>query len=525
MTSSTTRYVQLKATKPHGGFVFLTVLQLCLLWWLYRTRHVQLRDYRVWHACHEMVARRCQLTPNQDPVYTLTELHTLVGGVGGAHLRASLRRLEALGLLTWSRTQITFATSVEALHGVAEFTDFYTMLAEVAQSPQRRVPVPRQTLRLIAGGCATAMIATMLGHMLRCLYYQTRPHHCVSGGWCKHSWIAKVFRVNLRNVKAARRHLAILGWLRILPVPQYTRNRWGSYVQVSLTWNRAAHDAQASLITVHKPALPPLLAPVVIPTESPPLLEFSTTQEPPLPKHDEPLRDRKHQEPAQQADPTPLPQQLQQPMEPASGGLLTGVYIQGNEQRSMKQPIRHAPTLHHMVPEDLQDTARLLTLFEQAHREGLIGKSDGERLAFLSLAEHARGIGTVNPCGLFAALVRRQCWHYITDRDEDAASARLKQYWYGREGPRSPVAPPRPAALSPLSKDAFMVRELHRELARAGFQGEVFGWVHRAYPEWTRARWDAAVTELTAAQQGWQRANAGTCLEECAQALDTTWAA
>ena len=70
-----------------------------------------------------------------------------------------------------------------------------------------------------------------------------------------------------------------------------------------------------------------------------------------------------------------------------------------------------------------------------------------------------------------------------------------------------------------------MVRELHRELARAGFQGEAFGWVHRPYPEWTRARWDHAVAELTAAQQGWQRANAGTCLEACAQALETTWAA
>jgi hypothetical protein len=70
-----------------------------------------------------------------------------------------------------------------------------------------------------------------------------------------------------------------------------------------------------------------------------------------------------------------------------------------------------------------------------------------------------------------------------------------------------------------------MVRELHRELARAGFQGDAFGWVHRAYPEWTHTRWDQAVAELTASQEGWRRANAGACLEDCAQALDTTWAA
>ena len=134
-------------------------------------------------------------------------------------------------------------------------------------------------------------------------------------------------------------------------------------------------------------------------------------------------------------------------------------------------------------------------------------------------------MGDSNPCGLFATLIRHQLWHYVTDRDEDAASARLKQHWYGRASPRRPVPPPISLAPHPLSKDAFMVRELQRELARAGFQGEAFGWVHRLYPEWTRARWDRAVAELTTAQQGWQRANAGISLEACAQVFGTPWAA
>ena len=150
--------------------------------------------------------------------------------------------------------------------------------------------------------------------------------------------------------------------------------------------------------------------------------------------------------------------------------------------------------------------------------------TDSARLTFVALAEHARGLGATNPCGLFAALLRRQCWHYVTDRDEDAASARLKQYWYGREGPRLAAPPPR-AAPPLISKDAFMVRELQRELARAGFQGDAFAGVHRLYPEWTRARWDQAVAELTTAQQGWQRATAVTSLTEGARALATTWAA
>ena len=43
------------------GFVFLLVQQLCLVWWAYHSRRIQLMDLRVWFAAHEMVARRCQL--------------------------------------------------------------------------------------------------------------------------------------------------------------------------------------------------------------------------------------------------------------------------------------------------------------------------------------------------------------------------------------------------------------------------------------------------------------------------------
>jgi hypothetical protein len=110
-------------------------------------------------------------------------------------------------------------------------------------------------------------------------------------------------------------------------------------------------------------------------------------------------------------------------------------------------------------------------------------------------------MGSTNPCGLLAALIRRQLWHYVTESDEDAASQRLKQHLYGQDAQRRP--PPTPMTPEPaaLSKDAFMVRELHRELARAGFQGDALGSVHRLYPEWTRARWDHAVAELAMAQQ------------------------
>jgi len=91
----------------------------------------------------------------------------------------------------------------------------------------------------------------------------------------------------------------------------------------------------------------------------------------------------------------------------------------------------------------------------------------------------------------------------VTDRDEDAAQARLKQYLYGtpvRAAPPPIVAPPE------LSRDAAIVRYLQTELARAGFAGEVFGLVSRDDPSWTRERWDQAVFELAEAQHAWKRA-------------------
>ena len=243
-----TVYPKVRARKPLGGFIFLTVTQLCLLWWAYRTRSIQLRDFRVWFAAQEMVARRCQIDSGQTPDYTSQELHGLVGGGGGEHLRASIHRLETLGLLTWSRTKLTFATSITDLRGHHDLIGFHTMYA-VVPNHGRHVPVPRQAIRLIAGGCRATVIATMLGHMIRCLYY--RDHRCISGGWCKASWIAEVFRMDLRNIKAARKHLVTIGWLRLCDTPQPLCNRWGTYALISLSWTRTAREraAEANLET------------------------------------------------------------------------------------------------------------------------------------------------------------------------------------------------------------------------------------------------------------------------------------
>src|SRR5262245_15974551 len=163
------------------------------------------------------------------------------------------------------------------------------------------------------------------------------------------------------------------------------------------------------------------------------------------------------------------------------------------------------PTLSHIVPEDLQDTARLLTLFIHAQTQGLIGKSDSDRLTFLAVAEHAKVVGSANPCGLFAALVRRQQWHFVTDSDEDVAQARLKAYLYGLT---ARAAPPSAAGPPELSPDAAIVRYVRTQLAHTGWHGDAFGLVNREDPTWTRERWERAAAELAQVQAAWQHANA-----------------
>lgn len=659
---TTTTYPQLTATKPQGGFVFLAVQQFCLIWSAYRIRDIQLRDLRAWFACHELVARRCQLAPGQTPTYTRDELHRLVGGAGGGHLRASLCRLEALGLLTWSSATITFATSPRDFQGLGEQTVLTAMLKEIP-NPHRRVPVPRQTLRLIAGGCRSAVIATILGHLCRCLYY--RKGQCHSGGLCKASWIAGVFGLHVRNIKAARKHLAAIGWLQQRPTPQRILNRWGVSVVVNLAWNRTtanavghAHQEAATShtrcqISLHEDALPPITAPAgdpikpeespgapytpgilqedhlpsapmhptlsaetpsslhaayamlpedeqvalrvaatahllqqgykrafliepvimsavhtlltarrttpqteestlrthvppsqLSPSESSPRSALSTGQSPPPFQNREPFQDHKNQKPGSARpdgiamvtqntsknlrQPFPFPQEVRFPhgavlryalneesdLPPLPDHIQTPPHqlpaffgppgIAQNKAGNSPLLALPPPTLNHIIPEDLRSTDRLLALYKEAHHQHLLGRSDSDRLTFVALAEHATVVGRTNPCGLFAALLRRQAWHFVTDSDEDAAHARLTHYFYGTP---SRAAPERAAVVAELSRDATIVRYVQTQLARTGWQGDAFALVSREDTTWTRARWDTAVGELAAAQRVWHQAH------------------
>lgn len=261
-------------TKPAGGFRFVSVLQICMVWWAYREGFIQLKDVRVWFAAHELLARRCQLKRGQTAVYTYEELQQLVGREGG--VSAPLRRLKAQGLLSWEFGTISFPGHTPCGQ---EWSGFEATLAQIPNC-HRHVPVPRRLLRFIAGGCGRVTIATILGHLLRCLYY--RQGQCKADGFCKASWIAEMFGVSLRNVKAARQYLERIGLLQRTEVPQWLRNRYGQKMAINLQWAPPS------------PAAPAQRTPV----ESPPPPELSALQLAPPDSHIELPSGAKHQEPA-----------------------------------------------------------------------------------------------------------------------------------------------------------------------------------------------------------------------------------
>src|SRR5450432_2478738 len=206
------------AEKPQGGFVLVREDAIFSAWAALCDANIELRDFRIWLASFEVLERRIGLRADRTPTYTEVEFRRLVGGVGLEHFRTSVRRLERAGLGRWRRNAI----------------DLPGCRSQKGSGGGRLVPIPRPMLRYLARSTGRAFIATALGHLIRCFYY--RGGKCISGGYCKSSWVADTFGVSLRPVKEARAKLGSIGFLVSLQADQLRLNRFGSPVLVNLGW-------------------------------------------------------------------------------------------------------------------------------------------------------------------------------------------------------------------------------------------------------------------------------------------------
>src|SRR5512135_1958665 len=255
--------------KPEGGFAFFSVMQLVMAWTAFREKVITLKELRAYFALAEMKSRRCGPRDDAAPEFSVRELRALIGGAGGG--REMVRKLQAVGLLREvSKSSIEFATEPGELRFLPETLD---ATLDLIAHPDRRVPVPRRIIRLIAGGARRTLIATILGHMMRCLFY--KHGQCHPKGCCKASWIALVFGVSESCVKKQRHHLVEeLGWLIPQETSQRTLNTHGIWLAVNLAWSGP--------ITAKETKDQPTLAPQVAAEEEAPLpAEAELPPEPP----------------------------------------------------------------------------------------------------------------------------------------------------------------------------------------------------------------------------------------------------
>ncbi len=502
-----------------GGFVLVPVASLIGAWRGCRSAPLGIGDFRAWLACHEMKARRCVVQEGRTPAFGHPELARLCG-VSEKRARSAVNRLVGAGLLTWSDQVIDFPDPGPGSASVPGDDH----LADSIGEGEGSLAIPRRILRLLVGGARPALIATALAILLRCLSRGRGGFK--SRGRVKASWIARVFDVDLRRVKAARKELIDAGWIAPEPTDQWAENRWGRAYTIDLACDRIAIPDGRRL---------------------PPPPASAGRRLPPPDSDPEPLREDKNQEPApggpagfqiQEAaeeqspqPPPPVPRATGAPAIPveatavpapsvavkiepvcpppapvANGAVTSPCRVEpGRPVPARPASVTNgaggaplpAPTLNDVRVEDLKDTGRLLVLLAQAIARDLVGTSEADRLRFVAAAEHALSVGKGNPPGLLLYLMRGRLWRYLTQEDEDRASRRLKLYLFGAAREVGTSSPRPVVAMGPgLSEDARLVRELRGAMIRAGIFRDPFPALQARDPGWTRERWDAALAEL-----------------------------
>jgi hypothetical protein len=493
-----------------GGFVLISVASLMTAWRACRSAPLGIADFRAWLACREMAARRCLAEEARAPAYSFEELAGLLG-IARKRARASVNRLVDAGLLHWSDRAIAF---------LEPSADFDPGLDDSIGRGKGSLAIPRRMLRLLAAGARAALIATVLGILLRCLSRRRRGFD--GRGRVKSTWIARTFGVDLRRVKQARRELVELGWIDPEPSGPRLEKRWGRAFRIDLGWDRPGPVQGRALPPVPRPERPEIATP---PTDQEPFQERNQDQEPgsagpagirlaktggegelpvaiTAPTATEPVITRSSPPAAMASKPAPSPAASSgTPLGPGTASPTAGPAplpapspaVMGPGPAEGDLP---APRLADVRVEDLKDTGRLLELHGQAVARGLVRASEGDRLRVVSAAEHALAIGEGNPAGLFCYLIRGGLWRYVTQADEDRANIRIKAHLRGPEPARVAGSGPGRARAPSLSADAIVVGEVRAAVMRRGILRDPFGEFARLNPGWTRERWDRALMEL-----------------------------
>ena len=482
-------------------------------WQAYQAGTIGHRDFDTYNGLHEMHERR-RYVPRVTPRYGFEEARALLGHqVRLKEVERSIDQLQKVGLVEFSPERIEFLASP-------------SLPVCPASMPMRQVvDFPRRLLRYLLPCGSPGLFATAMSILLRC---RPHPENGTVAGTIPVAWIAAFVSLSERNVRRHLRTFEDLGWLCHIPRPRWYERKYGPWYTINLQWSAPLPSSRATRPTQ-------LSLPITLPASSPdtgsrepfppPTATAEACENPSATSADEcenlsaetPISSCNNVDSSLQN--FPLYQEIDQnqmtfpPADPDPPLLahvtapdpspLENPGVLRKETREERKTLP-APTLRHVIPDDLHDMKRLMVLYEQAIWLKIIGRSDPERLAFIALATHALMVKDVHdPCALFFTLLRKRGWDWPTNEQEDAAHARWKDYYYGIS-PQVRAQPPPVAPSSPtLSKDAWIVRELTRELCREGYGGDVFEILAQDDPlRWTPAHATQVRTELAAWMQG-----------------------
>ncbi|MEM9167613.1 MAG: hypothetical protein AAGB48_11415 [Planctomycetota bacterium] len=466
-----------RADRIEGSYRQITVHQLVLAIWLYQTGQMTRRQLRLYYAAHELDERRRYTSPEHrgsKPLYTVAEFAKLVGGrdseKAARELRADMRRLARLGLVTITKHRIAFATSADQITlgssgGVDDLSGFWAMF-NAMPNRRRTVPVPRRLLRALAAGFSKGVTALITAVLIRGLFWHRETSDYRTDGRFKLSWVAEHFGISRRAATDARNKLIELGWLEPLEVNQWEMNRWGVRDRIVPEWshtdtrNKAVGEGER----VRESATPN--ADFDGESASPDLTDSLSL-----------TGDQKTRR---------LPTRERSGVSPGS--------TLGSRKKSRrgKLPPKGEPNIRDIQPTDLGDTARLFDLYHQACELGLAAPGDAGRLDFLSLAERARCRGK-RAGALFFWLLREKKTAFITHADEEEAARRIREFYNGPR-PKRPRQEEWGGSVRRIEPEWTDEDKIVMACLRIAQQRRISDPFHlaRQAKGWARDRWDAA---------------------------------
>ena len=404
--------------KPAGGFAFVSISQLILPWCARELGLISGAGMRVYFAALEMrerrmaAARLCKKSSRAKARRFCEEELAALTGLAVPRVRQQLRQIQQAGLLTFDVSEIKLPRRQSQLP--VELTERYLGMIAGITNQRRKVPVPRRVLRHVSQKVSRAEVATILGHLIRCVYWQPKQGGCRAVGACKATWIAKTFGLHVRTVRAARSRIAATTamsteeerrnggevvrqpqvlrgpLLRLLPTEQWYQNRYGLRVEFNLEWDGSVDCLQGDdgvrkevrgLQQSREQSTPSVL---------------DRTQSP-TPCLNKKLFTRSNQEPA----------------EGRPAGFL-------RSKRGSDSP----STMANVLRKDLSSTKRIDALHQDASKRGWVVPGQMGRLLCRAMARYVLQVAD-NPAALFRSNVQHGRWNFIRDCHEQEARRSL----------------------------------------------------------------------------------------------------